>query len=102
MGLLQLALAVRWSISTPFGKSYSVTNFSQPSTGLVLAMYKPSIPAVVPTPESYIAAAAATNVEVLACAPMFLEAWSRVPENVEHLKKMRGIVNDFNIASWLH
>lgn len=93
MGLLQLALAVRHIYYTRYRTLNEQMSF-QPSTGLVLAMYKPSIPAVVPTPENAFAAAMATNTELLVCAPMFLEAWSRTPDNIEGLRNLRGIVRD--------
>lgn len=103
MGLLQLALAVCHIFCTYFRIRSEQTLF-QPSTGLVLAMYKPSIPAVVPTPENAFAAAMATDTELLVCAPMFLEAWSRTPDNIEGLKNLRGIVRDLfeNLVFFLY
>ncbi|KAI8996240.1 acetyl-CoA synthetase-like protein [Trametes punicea] len=61
-------------------------------TGVVMAVFRPSIPPVVVTPETVLRSAVATKCDNLLCVPALLEAWARSPENVEHLAKFKAIV----------
>ncbi|THH15905.1 hypothetical protein EW146_g4648 [Bondarzewia mesenterica] len=44
-------------------------------SGLIMGVFKPSSPPVVPTPERYLEGIKATKSEVLFCVPSFVEAW---------------------------
>ena len=77
---------------------------------MVLGVYKPSSPPVIPTPESYLEEALATNSSIIYCVPSFVEvrwmivqntvsaksdlsqAWFREPSNIPAIKSFRAIV----------
>ncbi|KAI0249337.1 acetyl-CoA synthetase-like protein [Lactifluus subvellereus] len=72
MGLLQIALV--------------------PSTGVVMAVFKPAFPAVLPNPQNVLEGMMATNCSIGAAAPTFLEAWSRSPAAVDYLKTTKAMM----------
>ena len=50
---------------------------------MVLGVYKPSSPPVIPTPESYLEEALATNSSIIYCVPSFVEVrWMTVQNTV--------------------
>ncbi|GJE91046.1 acetyl-CoA synthetase-like protein [Phanerochaete sordida] len=61
-------------------------------SGLVLTVFGPHIPPVVPTSESVIRGAIATKSDFIFCVPSFIEEWARNPEHVRHLRSVQGII----------
>ncbi|KAI0058351.1 acetyl-CoA synthetase-like protein [Artomyces pyxidatus] len=53
------------------------------TTGMTAAVFKPSSPPTIPTPERYLEDALATNSTVLFTVPSFIEAWFRNPVHVQ-------------------
>lgn len=51
-----------------------------------------------PTPESVMASAIADDTEVMVCVPTFVEAWSRAPEGVAFLQKLKGVVRILSLS----
>ena len=68
MGVLQIALVVSATSSGCFHSN----NF-QPSAGVVMAVFKPAFPAVLPNPQNVLEGMIITNCSVGAAAPTFLE-----------------------------
>lgn len=63
-----------------------------PSTGVVMAVFKPAFPAVLPNPQNVLEGMIATNCSIGAAAPTFLEAWSRNPAAVNYLKTTKAVM----------
>jgi hypothetical protein len=68
MGVLQIALVVSATYS-----EYFFSNSLQPSAGVVMAVFKPAFPAVLPNPQNILEGMIATNCSIGAAAPTFLE-----------------------------
>lgn len=50
-----------------------ISDLSQPSAGVVMAVFKPAFPAVLPNPQNVLEGMIATNCSIGAAAPTFLE-----------------------------
>ncbi|EKM49937.1 uncharacterized protein PHACADRAFT_213717 [Phanerochaete carnosa HHB-10118-sp] len=61
-------------------------------SGLVLTVFKPQVPPVVPTPESVMRGAIATKSDFIYCVPSFIEEWATNPAHVRHLQSVQGII----------
>ncbi|KAI0718411.1 acetyl-CoA synthetase-like protein [Cerioporus squamosus] len=61
-------------------------------TGVVINVFRPSSPPIVPTPDTLLNAAIASKSEFLVCVPTFIEAWARDPANIPALKSFRNIM----------
>ncbi|KAH9955362.1 acetyl-CoA synthetase-like protein [Russula dissimulans] len=72
MGLLQIALV--------------------PSSGVVMAVFKPAFPAVLPNPQNVLEGMMVTKCAIGAAAPTFIEAWSRNPAAVDYLKTTKAVM----------
>jgi len=68
MGLLQIALVVSAACS-----GYSNFNYFQPSSGVVMAVFKPAFPAVLPNPQNVLEGMVVTMCSIGAAAPTFIE-----------------------------
>jgi hypothetical protein len=68
MGLLQIALVVSETYSR-----YFRSNGFQVSAGVVMAVFKPAFPAVLPNPQNVLEGMMTTNCSIGAAAPTFLE-----------------------------
>ncbi|KAI0040339.1 acetyl-CoA synthetase-like protein [Auriscalpium vulgare] len=66
--------------------------FRAVSVGVVLAVFKPSSPPVLPTPENYLEAALATQSSMLYCVPSFVEAWFKEPANILRMTAFKAIL----------
>ncbi|KAK0447907.1 uncharacterized protein EV420DRAFT_1713021 [Desarmillaria tabescens] len=62
------------------------------SSGLVVGVFEPKSPAILPTPDKLFASAKATSSDLIFCVPSFVEAWSRCPEYVEWLASRSGVL----------
>ncbi|OBZ74338.1 4-chlorobenzoate--CoA ligase [Grifola frondosa] len=62
------------------------------ASGMIIGVFKPSIPPVIPTPENYIEGIMATDTKVLFCVPSFVEAWFCDADLIPALKSLRAIV----------
>ncbi|THH28009.1 hypothetical protein EUX98_g6169 [Antrodiella citrinella] len=62
------------------------------SSGVTLAVFKPQIPAIIPTAETLIRSYENTKTDIGFTVPLFAEMWSRDAQNVQVLKKMKGIL----------
>ncbi|KZT73191.1 acetyl-CoA synthetase-like protein [Daedalea quercina L-15889] len=62
------------------------------STGIVLTVFAPRSPAVVPTTDTAIHGAMTSNCDILVAVPAMIEAWSRNPDYVNWLKTRTGIL----------
>lgn len=54
------------------------SNSLQPSSGVVMAVFKPAFPAVLPNPQNVLEGMIATNCSIGAAAPTFLEVRGRI------------------------
>lgn len=70
MGLVQLSIIV-----SPFFAILllCVSDALQASAGLVLAVYRPASPPLIPTPDNFWDAIVRTRSELIACAPVFVQ-----------------------------
>ncbi|KAF9031808.1 acetyl-CoA synthetase-like protein [Hymenopellis radicata] len=59
--------------------------------GFTIAMFAPKEPPIIPSAERVLAGALATRCDRVFCVPLFLEAWSRNPEDLKSLKKFETI-----------
>jgi hypothetical protein len=71
MGVLQIALVV--SVTLDLFQLIHFQYFSQPSAGVVMAVFKPAFPAALPNPQNVLEGMIATNCSIGAAAPTFLE-----------------------------
>jgi hypothetical protein len=71
MGILQIALVV--SVACGLCRVIHFSNISQPSAGVVMAVFEPAFPAVSPNPQNVLEGMIATNCSIGAAAPTFLE-----------------------------
>ncbi|KAI0938637.1 putative NRPS-like protein biosynthetic cluster, variant 2 [Taiwanofungus camphoratus] len=63
-----------------------------PSCGVVIATFKPSSPAILPTPNHVFRGLVMTNSLLTCCIPSFIEQWSHDPEKVAYMQKMQGVI----------
>ncbi|KAJ3566240.1 hypothetical protein NP233_g7123 [Leucocoprinus birnbaumii] len=61
-------------------------------SGVTIGCFKPASPPIAPTPELYLREIVATNSRVVFCAPMFIEAWSRSPANIDIMRNWSALV----------
>ncbi|KAK0243050.1 hypothetical protein EDD85DRAFT_314137 [Armillaria nabsnona] len=62
------------------------------SSGSVLGVFEPKVPATSPTLDSMFVSARAMNSDIVFCAPYFLEALSREPECIDWLSTRSGVI----------
>ncbi|KAI0681684.1 male sterility protein-domain-containing protein [Cerioporus squamosus] len=55
-------------------------------------MFKPSWPAVLPTPETFLDSLIATRSEIVYCVPAFIEAWAQNPDNMAKIRTLRAMI----------
>lgn len=98
------SLLITWTVSssTPL-KQCPLIYAVQIYTGVIVAMFKPCNPPVVPTPEAFLDSIVCTRTEMLFCVPAFVEAWARSVSDVEKVKALRLIVSRIHHlhAIWL-
>ncbi|PIL34373.1 hypothetical protein GSI_03148 [Ganoderma sinense ZZ0214-1] len=63
-----------------------------PTNGFVVAAFKPSSPPTVPTPDAVWQGISKTGSDFSWSVPSFIEEWSRDPEKVLYMKRMRGVI----------
>ncbi|KAK0453913.1 hypothetical protein EV421DRAFT_2007167 [Armillaria borealis] len=61
------------------------------SSGLVLGVFEPKVPATSPTLDNVFASAKAMNSDIVFCVPYILEALSREPEYIDWLSTRSGV-----------
>ncbi|KAK0190677.1 hypothetical protein F5146DRAFT_564151 [Armillaria mellea] len=62
------------------------------SSGLVLGVFEPKVPATSPTLDNMFLSAKAMNSDIVFCVPYFLEAWSHEPKCVDWLSTRSGVL----------
>lgn len=62
------------------------------TVGVVMAVFKPSFPAVMPNPQNVLEGMISTQCSIGAAAPTFLEAWSRSPAAVDYLRTTKAVM----------
>ncbi|KIJ41469.1 hypothetical protein M422DRAFT_229549 [Sphaerobolus stellatus SS14] len=62
------------------------------ATGVVLAVFEPKSPAILPTPDNAYKAATLTKCQVILTPPSVIEAWSTDPEHVKWLASLESVV----------
>ncbi|KAJ6521257.1 hypothetical protein DFH09DRAFT_871257, partial [Mycena vulgaris] len=60
--------------------------------GMTIAVFPPTSPPVVPTPERVFDDAVATHSTILYCVPSFLEVWAREPACLAALKQFKSVI----------
>ncbi|KAJ6500294.1 hypothetical protein DFH09DRAFT_944969 [Mycena vulgaris] len=60
--------------------------------GMTIAVFPPTSPPVVPTPERVFDDAVATHSTILYCVPSFLEVWAREPAYLTALKQFKSVI----------
>ena len=108
MGILNILRTVSIDVALP---TLSCIKLPQVVSGMVIGIYKPTSPPVVPTPENYLEGIVATKSTVLLCVPSFVEvrlsreqlignswiliaqAWFRNPDNLPALRSLSAIVS---------
>ncbi|EJC99743.1 acetyl-CoA synthetase-like protein [Fomitiporia mediterranea MF3/22] len=63
-----------------------------PSRGVVMSMFTPQCPAIVPDPGNVLSTALETKSDFILCVPTFLEIWARDPRIVDELVKLKGLI----------
>lgn len=104
ISLLQITLVV-----SAMSSSHFHSNDFQPSAGLVMAVFEPAFPAVLPNPQNVLEGMIVTKCSIGAAVPTFLEvtcqslvymllirgnikAWSHNPIAVNYLKAIKAVV----------
>ncbi|KAK0190676.1 hypothetical protein F5146DRAFT_1137503 [Armillaria mellea] len=64
----------------------------QVSSGLVLGVFEPKVPATSPTLNDMFVSAKAMNSDIVFCAPYILEAWSHEPVCIDWLSTRSGVL----------
>ncbi len=92
--------------------SYDTDLVGKVFDGMTWTMFKPSWPAVLPTPETFLDSLIATRSEIVYCVPAFIEvsarfvpqacrvvtrnpflqAWAQNPDNMEKIRTLRAMV----------
>jgi acyl-coenzyme A synthetase/AMP-(fatty) acid ligase len=62
------------------------------SVGVVMTVFKPAFPAVMPNPQNVLEGMIATQCSIGSTVPTFLEAWSRSPAAVDYLRTMKAVL----------
>ncbi|EPQ51233.1 acetyl-CoA synthetase-like protein [Gloeophyllum trabeum ATCC 11539] len=62
------------------------------TTGITLAHFQPSSPAVLPTPTNVFNETKLTRADLVCSVPAFIEKWSQDMELVAHMKTMKGVI----------
>ncbi|KAI0050783.1 acetyl-CoA synthetase-like protein [Auriscalpium vulgare] len=62
------------------------------ATGLILAVFQPSSPPILPTPDRYLKEAVYTKSSYTWSVPSIIEEWSRDPTSVTTLKSFRALI----------
>ncbi|KAI0050801.1 acetyl-CoA synthetase-like protein [Auriscalpium vulgare] len=91
MGIFTVFCAVRSFVHTS-GYMLLISLLSQLVTGLTLSVLPPSSPPIFPTPDRCLEDAVATNCSISFSVPAFIEAWSRDPAKIPHMRNFRAIV----------
>ena len=70
------ALMIAWTVRLAYGMPLMLYTHStgQVLDGMTWTMFKPSWPAVLPTPETFLDSLTATKSEIVYCVPAFIEA----------------------------
>jgi hypothetical protein len=89
LGTTMAIMAVRLSALT---LSIIVNNDFQACSGIVLAFFTPSTPAIVPNPDNFFTDMVKLNTDIACSVPVFIESWSRNQDYVLKLAKMKGVV----------
>ncbi|KAM5540084.1 hypothetical protein V8D89_006224 [Ganoderma adspersum] len=63
-----------------------------PINGFVVAAFKPASPPTIPTPDAVWQGISKTGSDFSWSVPSFIEEWSRDPEKVLYMKRMRGVI----------
>ncbi|KAJ8080312.1 putative NRPS-like protein biosynthetic cluster [Marasmius tenuissimus] len=61
-------------------------------TGVVMTVFRPGWPPLIPTPDKVFSAAKATSCNIMFCVPVFLENWSKDPEKIAVLRTYKTII----------
>ncbi|PBK71685.1 acetyl-CoA synthetase-like protein [Armillaria solidipes] len=61
-------------------------------TGVIMTVFRPGWPPIIPTPDRVFSGAIATKCNLMFCVPAFLENWEKDPQRVEKLSKFKTIV----------
>lgn len=64
-----------------------------PMCGLIMAVFEPTTPAILPTPDKVWEDTIRTATEYLLCVPNFVESWARDPVNLPILKHLKAVVS---------
>ncbi|KAI0926228.1 putative NRPS-like protein biosynthetic cluster [Taiwanofungus camphoratus] len=70
----------------------SMVSFWAVSCGFAISVFAPKLPPHVPTPDSMLQAAKATNSDYVPAVPAIMETWARNPEYVKWLATRAGLV----------
>jgi len=70
MGIVNILWTVSIDVALPM---LSCIKLPQVVPGMIMGIYKPMSPPVVPTPESYLEGIVATKSDTLFCVPYFVE-----------------------------
>ncbi|KAI0033029.1 acetyl-CoA synthetase-like protein [Vararia minispora EC-137] len=62
------------------------------TTGIELAVFKPSSHAITPNPQNVLESMKATSAKIVMAVPSVLEAWSRMPTALEYLRTMECVL----------
>ncbi|EGO29034.1 hypothetical protein SERLADRAFT_444920 [Serpula lacrymans var. lacrymans S7.9] len=62
------------------------------ATGVIITVFEPKSPAIVPTPEVVFKHAVDTNSDLIFCVPSFVEVWYENKEYVSWLSKKQGVL----------
>ncbi|KZV70689.1 acetyl-CoA synthetase-like protein [Peniophora sp. CONT] len=68
------------------------TQIRQLVSGCIFALYEPTVPPTLPTPDNFYAAWTACNCDIVFCIPVFIEAWARDPAKISALSALDCIV----------
>ncbi|KAI9459309.1 acetyl-CoA synthetase-like protein [Russula earlei] len=63
-----------------------------PSAGVVMAVFKPAFPAILPNPQNVLEGIVAAKCSIVAAVPTFIEAWSRIPAAVDYLRTTKAVI----------
>ncbi|KAI0740483.1 hypothetical protein C8Q76DRAFT_790931 [Earliella scabrosa] len=77
---------------TPVFHAHGVSLYSTAvTTGIIIGVFPPSRPLVLPSSENVFAGAIATRADYIVTVPPFVEEWARDPEKVTHMKRTKGV-----------
>ncbi|KAK0463111.1 uncharacterized protein EV420DRAFT_1618923 [Desarmillaria tabescens] len=61
-------------------------------TGVIMAVFRPGWPPIIPTPDRVFSGPIATKCNLMFCVPAFLDNWAKVPQRVEKLANFKTII----------